>query len=198
MTVIIALKDNDNKCVYFGADTQGTRGDMSSYWGNKIISLPLKIVNNQGDTVRVDTLYIGVSGSHYLQQFFEYCFHVPVMNVNDNFFEYYYNNFQKTLIDYLSEHQLLLSDKGVSDNESTILIIYNGSIYRITTDFSMMEEEVFYCIGTGWDVATAVVTNYLLHHNDSPYEDIIMEALLTTGELNVYCSKDFNLIKIEY
>ena len=46
MTVIVVWKDKVNDCIWIGADTQGTKGDMSLHWGNKIINLNVDVVDN--------------------------------------------------------------------------------------------------------------------------------------------------------
>ena len=198
MTVIVALRDKVNDCFWIGADTQGTRGDMSTQWGNKIIDLNLEIINNTGETIRTDKITIGVSGSHYLQQFLNNVFKVPPMNKNDNFMEYYYNTFQKRLRETLKENDLLLCKDGVSDNESSILLIYDNELYRICSDFSIMKEEVYYCVGAGWKEATTVIENNLLHRSNLSSEENIKEALYTTGKLNIYCSEEYILRRIKW
>lgn len=196
MTILIALKDTKEDCIIIGGDRQGTIGDMIIDWGTKIFELPLTIRNNQLDLLRTEDIYIGITGSHYLQQYLEYVFEVPSILENEDFITYYYRAFRPKLNEALTEGNLIGSREGVTYTASDFIIIHDGSIYCVYDDLSIRKEKQYKCIGSGDVIATSVIVNNLNNHKELSGQENVSEALNTTGKLNIYCNTDYDIIKI--
>lgn len=204
MTVIVALKDKKENKIYLGCDGQGTSSEISVKWGrSKIIKLNIPITKDSTDEdcSNADTfkpLYIGVSGSHYLQSFLEYAFHPPCMQEKEEVLDYLYNQFFQSLNIELTNHTLLKNNEGALDSEAGLIMVFDGEIYNVYNDFSIVREANNYtCNGAGWKIAYAVLTNLLTYHNDMSCKKMVEEALATTGELNIYCNKDLTIEEIQ-
>lgn len=195
MTVIVALKDEENKRIILGADRQGTMGDVSfSDFGCKLLKMEIPLDNES-----IEPLYIAVSGSSFLHSYLWNVFKAPVYNVDTNFIDYLYNSFLKELKYELIEQKLIYEENGELDSEASLILVYGENIYNVYYDFSLVESPRMYSVGgAGHKIALSVLVNNLKFHSDMDYEKIVEEALYTTGKLNIYCNTDYDIEIIEY
>lgn len=201
MTVIVALKDKENNKIYLGCDGQGTSGDTKLSWGrSKIIKLQIPVASDDDCTeiTEYKTMYLGCSGSHYLQSYLDGAFHPPCINTDEDVVDYLYNQFFQVLNNELTLHTLLKTNDGALDSEASLIIVFDGEIYNVYSDFSIVQEaRCFTCNGAGWKIAHGILVNLLEYHNDLPGKRMVEEALLTTGECNIYCNKEISVVEIE-
>lgn len=200
MTVIIALKDTTEKKIYIGCDLQGTSADISMNWGlTKISNIQIPICNTDDEILHYETLYFGVSHSHYLQEYLTHAFTAPCMREDEDFISYLYNQFFQKLNNDLTLHKLLKNVDGALESDSGLILVFKDKIYNVYSDFSIVEEKnIFTCTGGGWLVATSVLTNLLTYHHNMSKKEMIKEALYTTGELNIYCDKNIIIEEIPF
>ena len=66
MTIAIALKDRENKRIILGTDTQATYGQIILQTNDKIIELPIQIVDGYHEPIATETLHIAITGDLYL------------------------------------------------------------------------------------------------------------------------------------
>ena len=200
MTIIVALKDKEEDCVWLSCDTQGTAGDSIKYFGSKIFSLKVPVLNTEEDDGSDEfvTLNIGVSGSHYLASYLNHSFNPPSIDTRWDFISYLYNQFFQQLQEELSLHKLLKDDNGALDSEASLLIVYNGEIYNVYNDFSIMKEnEDYSCMGSGWSIGEAILCNLLKYHKDIGCERMVEETMSTVAEKNIYCNDEVLIKKIQ-
>lgn len=199
MTIIIALKDEEEECIWMGCDTQGTTGDTYKYVGDKIFDLEIPVINcDEGDEEFVK-LHIGISGDSSLVSYVKHSFQPPSIDTRWDFISYLYNKFFQQLQEELNLHKQILIENEVIDTDSNMMIIYNNEIYEAHHDFSIFHEkyEDYSAIGSGWKIGEAVIHNLLNNHNDMDKKEMLKEALLTVAELNIYCNDDIIIKKIK-
>ena len=196
MTLIIALKDENNKKIYLGADRQGTQGDMSyDNFGCKLLKIEIPLIDDNG----IDEIYMAFSGSSFLHQYILNVFQAPVFDINTNFMNYLYRSFFKELRDELKEQNLIKKDNEIFDAECGLIIIHKENIYSVWFDLSITESPRNYAVhGAGYKNAVSIVENLLEFHNDLDYKEIMKEVLYTTGKMNIYCNTDYDILTIEY
>lgn len=193
MTVIIALKDKEKKRVILGADGQGTSDDIKLNFGCKIFNLKIPLIKTEEDMEIIDEedVYFLISGTHYLETYLKNAFNPPSKVIDEEFINYLYNQFFQSLSNELSTKYLLKFNEGALESEAGLIIVYKDNLYNVYSDFSIVEETNDFTVhGSGWKIATGVLTNLLNNHTDMDKEEMVREALLTTGELNIYCNKN--------
>ena len=105
MTIIIALKDQKENCIWFASDGQGTAGDTIKDFGSKLFILNIPQINCDNNEEEFITLHIGVSGSHFLTSYLQHSFDPPSIDTRWNFISYLYNQFFQQLQEELSLHR---------------------------------------------------------------------------------------------
>ena len=203
MTVVIALRDSVNHQIVLGSDGQGTSDDMQLDFGGKIFSLSIPVVESElvdvDEYLRREEVYFLVSGSHYLSSFLRGAFTPPPIIDGEDFLDYLYNQFFLLLASELESHSLLKNNDGALESDAGIIIVYKNRLFNVYSDFSVVEEvNCFTSTGSGWKIATSVLTCLLKYHTDLSYEEMVKEALLVTGDLNIYCNKDITVKVIDY
>lgn len=195
MTIIIALRDEKEKCVYLASDTQGTSSYTIKDFGSKIFSLKIPLIDNEDDFI---TLHMGVSGSHFLLSYLKHSFNPPKIDTQWDFISYLYNQFFQQLQEELTLHKLLEDNNGVLNSDSNLIIVYRGEIYNIYDDFSISKQKENYsCVGSGWVMGEAILHNLLKFHSNISCEDMIYETMNTIADKNIYCNNEIMITKIE-
>ena len=197
MTIIIGLKDDENERIILGSDRQGTADDISVNYGCKIFTKPINVVDEDNHILGEEYITFCMSGSHYLQSYLTPAFTPPGILKDEDFVDYLYSQFFQTLNNELSGHNLLYVSDGVLDSESSLILVFKGELYNVHSDFSIVEAvDGVTCNGSGWKIALSVLTNLLQNHSDMDKIEMVKEALETTGELNIYCNKDYDIREI--
>lgn len=200
MTVIISLKDKKNKRIILGADTRTTRGHEIGRPVNKIISIPIEIVDGYGETKHIKELHIAICGYAFYNTFFEYGFIPPLMSEQQSFIEYLYNSLLPELRNLLHEENLVMIDNNVSDSECTFIFVFQDMMYQINSHFSVdyAIDDGFLVNGSGQEVALGSLYTNLHFHKNMNYEDIVEQAIVSSGANTVYCNKEVNIKVIPY
>lgn len=200
MTIIIALKDTQNKRIILGSDRQGTAGQIKETVKDKIIKKDITITDAYTNTIDTRECYIGLAGHVFLSNYIKYNFTMPNLDENMPFIEYLYNYFLEELRKSLEEHKLLGDNNNVFKSDSAMIIVYDGEIYSITGRFSVEPVYNEYCVdGSGYEIAIgSLYTN--LHYNDDwlPREDMVKQAIIACGANTVYCDTNINIEMIPY
>lgn len=195
MTILIALKDHENKKTIIGSDRQGTCSDIASDWGHeKYLKINIPTTNDDEDV----TVYFLISGSSFLQSYLANVFQPPKYDTTDNMLSYLYNHFFKELREELLQYKVVGEQNNIVDTESASLLIYKDEIYSVSDDFTIQENELYGINGAGWKIALSVLVNNLRFHKELSKYDIVKEALLTTGQLNLYCNEDIDITEINW
>lgn len=199
MTVIVGLKDVENKRIIIGADNQGTSGQIYVKGGRKLFSLDIPIVDGYGEIIKFEKLYIGLSGCYWLINYLKYGFDIPPMDSNEEFLYYLYNSFFIMLSNCLVESRLVSNDGNVLDTESGMLFVFNGKLYQVFYNLSVMECVEDYAVeGSGFEVAIGSLYTNLHFHKDMDYVDMVKQAILSCADKTIYCDDDIDLEIIEY
>lgn len=195
MTIIIGLKDEENRKIYLGADRQGTQGDISyDDFGCKLLKIEIPMSD---DTI--DSMYLAFSGSAFLHQYLLNVFQPPIFDVETNFMNYLYRFFFKELKKELKENNLIKMEKEVLDSEAGMLLVHDGNLYNVWYDLSITESARPYVVsGIGMEFGLAVIRNNLEFHSDMDYKKIVEEALYTTGKMSIYCNTDYDILTIDF
>lgn len=200
MTIIIGLKDTKNKKIILGADTQCTRGQEEIHGVNKIIEIPIDIVDGYGETIKTEILYIASCGWSFLESFLEYGFEPPTMNEQQKFIEYLYNNFLPDLRAILQEDNLIKIDNNVSDSSSAFIFVFQDTLYSISRRFAVdyITDKEYIINGSGSEIALGSIYTNLTFHKDMDYKDIVEQAIISSGENTIYCDATPNIKIIKY
>lgn len=198
MTIVIALKDEDNKRIIMGADNQATAGQLCYKGGKKIIALEVPIVDGYGEVLKFERLHIGVSGNYWLINYLLYGFDVPMMDSNWDFIYYLYNAFFVSLSQELSSSNLIPVYDGELDSEAGMLMVFEGKIYHIFNNFSVMEVvEEFDVEGSGSEVAIGSLSTNLMFGGGDRL-DMVRQAILVCGKNTIYCDEDYDIDVIKF
>ena len=82
MTIIIALKDKENKRIILGADKQATYGQVINKVSSKLFHIPVNITDGYGTIIDTCKLHIAFSGCLPFASFLQYGFKIPSMENN--------------------------------------------------------------------------------------------------------------------
>ena len=196
MTVIVAFKDLENNRIILGSDGQGTSDDIQLDFGDKILKVPIPVIECEDESVpcKYNDLYVCVSGSHYISQYIGKVFKPPSKLVDEDILDYLYNQFFQGLNNELGNHGLLKVNEGSLESGVGLILVYNDRVFNVYSDFSIVEEVNNFTVhGSGWKIATSVLTNLCKFHKDMDKVRMVKEALLTTSELNIYCNSNIQL-----
>ena len=198
MTIIIALKDNKNKRILFGSDRAQTCGQIKETCSNKIISKEIKIIDAYYNELDTREVHMGFAGAGFLMDYIDHVFTLPDLNEQQDFIEYLYNDFLDTLRTELMDKKILGTINDIFDSESQLLIIYNGEIYEIASDFSIhCVDRDYAAIGSGTRIAIGSLYTNLHYHSHIDRYDMIKQALTACGVNTIYCDTNLDIQTIQ-
>lgn len=199
MTIIIALKDKKNKEVILGADKQATCGQMKYQSKDKLIEIPIDIIDGYGKKIDTEILHIALTGHMFLSSFLMHGFDIPPLDEKQNFMDYLYQDFLPTLKQILQEDNLIMIDNNISDMESAFIFVFKGEIYNVNYKFGVdVLEQDYLILGSGMQVATGSLYTNLKYHTDISYKEIVKQAIETCGENTIYCDSNSIIKTIKY
>ena len=147
----------------------------------------------------IDEMYMAFSGSAFLHQYLLNVFQAPIWDIRDNFMSYLYNQYFFELKQKLLEQNLIEKDKELLDSEAGLILVHDEVLYNIHYDLSIVESPRAYVVdGAGYKIATAIIEYNLKFYQNKDYKKIVEEALDITGELNIYCNTDHDILTIDY
>ena len=188
MSVIIGHKTEDGK-VYIGGDSVATSG-----WGVQQ-SLP----KEEGKVFRNGDAIFGTAGSCRAMQVLHYNFTMPDRNTKQSSENYMNVTFVSAVIKCLKDNQCAEVDNGVISFVNSLLIGYDGELYKLSSDFSLSKiREQYHTLGIGGMVSHGAMHimfgNGCLRENP---EDSIRLALDAACQNNAYCAPPFEIISTE-
>lgn len=194
MTIIIALKDKRNKRIIFGSDRGETVGQYTETCPCKIITKEIQIVDAYSNEIDTKDIYIGVAGAGFLINYLDHVFQLPDLDEKQDFIEYLYNNFLEDLREELLDKKMLGTHKEIFDSASNMIIVFDGEIYEIQSDFTIHKVDKDYsAIGSGWLIAIGSLYTNLHYHSYLDREDVVRQALTTCGVNTIYCDTNLDL-----
>lgn len=200
MTIGIALKDKENKRIIIGSDKQGTLGDdiKVTIPDKKHVRKEVKIVDGYYNHIDTQEIYFVFAGWGFLQGFMEHTFEIPDMHENQDFIEYLYNDLLECFRQQLLDKKLLGTHDDKFRSESNVLIIYDGEIYELDSNFGVNKIKEYAVIGSGWKVAIGSLYTNLHYHPETNKVEMVKQALISCGVNTVYCdtNTDITIIKL--
>lgn len=194
MTIIIALKDKRNKRIIFGSDRGETVGQYTETCPCKIITKEIQIVDAYFNEIDTKDIYIGVAGAGFLINYLDHVFQLPDLDEKQDFIEYLYNNFLEDLREELLDKKMLGTHKEIFDSDSNMIIVFDGEIYEIQSNFTIHKIDKDYsAIGSGWLIAIGSLYTNLHYHSYLDREDVVRQALTTCGVNTIYCDTNLDL-----
>ena len=120
------------------------------------------------EVIGKDTIFIGITGYSFLNEYIEYGLDLPSIYKNEPFEEYLTRKLLPRIRKKLKKDNLIEIDNNIGDIESRFLLIHNDKIYIVYSDltFGIVEED-YCCLGSGEEVALGVL--YALKDNDNGY-----------------------------
>lgn len=198
MTIGIALKDKENHRIILGSDKQSTLGDIKTVSSEpKQVTCEIKIVDgyyNHVDTKEIHFLFAGWS---FLKGFMKHTFEIPDIQENQDFIEYLYNDLLECFRQQLLDKKLLGTNDEKFSSESDVLIIYDGEIYELDSNFGVNQRRDYGVIGSGWKVAIGSLYTNLHYHSYLDKEDMVKQALIACGVNTIYCDTNMDIKIIE-
>lgn len=199
LTIAIALKDIKNNQIIIGTDKQATCGQVIYKTNDKLIEVPIDIIDGYGETIDTKTFHIALSGNLYLGSFLSHGFVVPPLDENQKFMDYLYQDFLPSLRQILQEDNLIAIDNNISDMESSFIIVFDDEIYNVNYRLGIdIIEQEYLVIGSGTQMAIGSLYTNLNYHNDISYKEIVKQAIETCGENTIYCDSNPVIKIIKY
>ena len=197
MTIIVALKDKENKRIILGADKQATWGQLIYKSPSKLIELPITIEDEE--SIEKSKIHIGLCGYCFMKTFFQHGFKIPKMNKNENFIEYLYQKFFPNLRKALTDNSLVITKDGRLNTNSGMLFIFDNEVYCIGSNFCIdILDDEFFVDGSGWEVATGSLYTNLKYHQNMDKVEMVKQAIMSAGKNTIYCDTDVEIKTIEY
>ena len=200
MTIGIALKDRKNNQIIIGTDRQETLGEdiISVTHDKKFVCKELKIVDGYCNHIDTHEIYFIFAGWGFLKGFMKHTFEIPDMNENQDFIEYLYNNLLECFRQQLLDKKLLGTSNDKFRSESNVIIVYDGEIYELDSNFGVNQVKEFVAIGSGWKVAIGSLYTNLHFHSYLDAAEMVREAVIACGVNTMYCDTnvDLEIIKI--
>ena len=199
MTIIIALKDKQNKRIIFGSDRLESQGIICGVCKNKIITKKVNIVDAYYNDLDTKEIHIGLAGYGFIAEFLQYNFTPPDMDEKQTFMEYLYDDFLEELRKILLRKKLRGTDDEVFDSGSNIIIIFEDEIYEIFDNFSVSKITGEYAaVGAGYHIAIGSLYTNLHYHKELDRVDVVRQALTTCGVNTIYCDTNLDIKIIDY
>lgn len=128
----------------------------------------------------------------------EHTFEIPDMHENQDFIEYLYNDLLECFRQQLLDKKLLGTHDDKFRSESNVLIIYDGEIYELDSNFGVNKIKEYAVIGSGWKVAIGSLYTNLHYHPETNKVEMVKQALISCGVNTVYCdtNTDITIIKL--
>ena len=194
MTILIALKDKKKNRIIFGSDRQESQGILCNVCKNKIISKPVKIIDAYFNEIDTKTIHIGLAGSGTIGEFLKYNFTPPDMNEKQDFMEYLYDEFLDELREILLTKKLTGTNNEVFNSNSNLLIIFEGEIYEVFSNFSVSKRTTGYgVVGAGYEIAVGSLYTNLHYHPELDRVEMVKQALTTCGVNTIYCDTNLDI-----
>lgn len=197
MTVIAVLKDGIDTVI--GTDSMTTIGNIKS---DKLANdeqgkFIVKKIPCYGETSI--KIVIGLAGDPVLNRYINLVFTPPRYDLKKDFYTYLLDKFVPAFKKLLTDKHYIKKDHEKPDNEASLLIIHNNTIFEMYSDFSIYKYGAnFMTTGSGWQVAIGS-----LYSTDDikDSEERVRMAVQAAIDHTVYCggkvwvNKVSNLIK---
>ena len=193
MTIIIALKDKKRNRIIFGSDRAETYGQYTETCPCKIITKKIKIVDAYFNEIETKEVHIGTSGAGFLINFLDHAFTLPDLDEKQDFIEYLYNDFLTELREELIDKKVLGTKQEIFNSDSNMIIIFDGEIYEIQSNFSIHVAGDYSVIGSGWLLAIGSLYTNLHYHKKLDREEMVRQALTTCGVNTIFCDTNIDL-----
>lgn len=199
MTIGIALKDKENKRIIIGSDRQSTLGDDIKFAtpNKKHVCKEVKIIDGYYNHIDTKEIYFAFAGWGFLSGFMKYTFEIPDMKENQNFIEYLYNDLLECFRQQLMDKKLLGTRDDKFRSESNVLIIYDGEIYELDSNFGVNKIKEYAVIGSGWKVAIGSLYTNLHYHPEVDKKEMVKQAIISCGVNTIYCDTNADITVIE-
>lgn len=200
MTIIVALKDKENKRIILGSDKQATTGQMKFKTENKIIEKEIEITDGYGEIITTKKMHIALCGFLYLTEFLVHSFIPPSMSEKQDTMDYLYNDFFPELRGLLLEDNLIELDSNVTNTEAWLILVFEGEFYSVSPRFAVNSHthQEFIVDGSGEQVATGSLYTNLNYHKDTDKIEMVKQAIKSCGANTIYCDTDTNIKIIKY
>ena len=199
MTIIVALKDEENKRVILGADKQATCGQIIHKAKSKMISLPLKIEDKYGKVIKKTKIHIGLCGYAFMKTLLKYGITVPNMRDDEEFITYLYHKLFPQIREEITENKLVKVKDGMLLSETGMILVFDGEIYLIGSNLCVdVLDNEFFVDGSGWQVATGSLYTNLNYHKNMSKKKMVKQAIVAAGKNTIYCDTDVEIKEIHY
>ena len=199
MTIIVAVKDKENKRIILGTDSLANNNGIKCKAGSKILKLNIPICDGYGEIIDEKPLYIGLSGYGYLKHYLQYAFDVPLLDSQQDFLDYLYNDFLAVLRECLIANNLVELENSKLHSYAGLIFIFDGKFYNINSSLSVdIIEDDFMVEGSGWEVATGSIYTNLNYHKNTSIEEVVKQAIECCGNTTIYCDDKINMEIIPY
>ena len=209
MTIIIALKDKRNHEIILGSDKFTTSGEIKHDEScNKLVRKYVKGVNDNLDgylekycvdiyqDVYIDIAFAGdISVLEYINHVFEPPKYTPSLE-RDLTTKYMLTKFIPALKDGIKQWCHLGDSEDMNSN---LIIVMNGHIYEVFANFKCMEvHSDFVCSGFAHEIAIGSLYTNLHFHKNMDKKEMVKQAIIATGQYDVFSGINSNIKTIKY
>ena len=182
MSVVVAVKDNENNCIWVGCDSKITAGNKISYMDNNVTSKLWRLN---------DFTFVGGCGVGRDVQLVQTNEVIPSIFVETNSitFDWLVNGFFDNVYELLNEHHRGRITEGVIDDGCLMdeFIVRQGDkCFAIDCSGYVEPIQDFLTIGSGGEVAYT----YMSSHTDEPIVERITHAIESASKLTAFVGGD--------
>jgi len=182
MTVIVGLVDKESKMMYMGSDT------LLSGETEKVSSTHEKIYKK-------GQYLVGHTGSPRAMQVVRYSTALPRYSRKSDATSFMVNRMVPRLMVDLSEQGYARNDAGRIHIEDIFLMMFNGRIFSIWSDFQVFEPtHDFFAVGSGSQTALGA----LMSSADLEPEERVYSAIEAAMEFTTNVGGSIKMLKKEY
>lgn len=187
MSCVIGYVDQKTGDIYLAGDSAGVVPDR----------FVCRTIPNQKAFVKGNSAF-GVSGSCRICQLIRYGFSIPVQEEGMNDDEFMCTTFTRSLCTYLTDNEAIqILNEGESVFDATFLIVYNGILYRVESDFACFPVPNYDVIGCGEDFAKSVFYAFEAAQIEIDPIKKIEIAMTAACEFSIGVRPPFHYIKIQ-
>ena len=181
MTCIVGLVDNGK--VYIGADSATTSGSR-------------RIIRKNPKAIKRGEFVIGGAGVSVINNVMAHVTTIPPFYENQDSIDYLMNTFIPLFRTAIKEMGQMTVKDGVETTGNNFLIGFRGHLFRIGTDFSVLEPvDNFESVGSGGHYALGVL--YATADSDMKPEERINQALKCASYFDSHVYPPFEIESIE-
>ena len=153
----------------------------------------------QEKIIKKGKLLVGACGSYAVINCIQHHFNPPKKHKNYSDTDYLFKQIYISLRNALVKFDLITSSEGKQTIDGSILIVYEGKIYVIQEDFSMLEiKDTLYIIGSGSEYTFGAYKALDIHKDSFVVPDRIRESIRIAAQFCPSINADVSILSYRH